>query len=637
MAAPVSFRFGPYLLDRAAYRLLEGDRSIELSPKAIDLLLLLVERAGTLVTKDEILKVVWPDVAVTDNALTQVISDLRHALGDRSTAPRYLETVPRRGYRFIAPVEPALPEDVAQGSAGTMKTGPKTIAVLDFANVTADPEMGWLAAGIAETVTNDLRVIRDLRVIDRALVAHVEADASADSLRTAGLDLVVIGSFQRLGDHLRITARLTDVATREAVANAKADGPLTEVFGLQDAIVMQLSTGLQVRISPAERARMSARETSSLDAYRALTEGRLKLEALNPAEIPSAIEDFERALALDPQYALAHVGLAHARFWLFQASRARNRQDIDQLAAAIAHARRAIEIDADLAEAHSALGFFLASTDQPGEAIAPARRAVGLEPGNWRHLFRLGMAGWGAERISCLQAVVAQYPTLPYAYLGLAMVRIARRELQAAEQALQAGIGGAGRTGGGDARFPASGLHALRGMIRLAAGDLAKARGAFERELEAKGKHLFGDESARDAYDGLGHTALASNDPAGAVEMFQAALARYPEHARSLIGLSAAYRASGARDRADRAMTQAERAIEELRSNQRNGEAVAATAAWHVASGRPAEAATTLHAFLTSAPPGSAGWLVPVDPFLAPLRKEREFDRVLTLLADRAK
>jgi DNA-binding winged helix-turn-helix (wHTH) protein len=636
MTAAVSFRFGPYRLDRAAYRLLDGDRAIELSPKAIDLLLLLVERAGSLVTKDEILKAVWPDVAVTDNALTQVVSDLRHALGDSSSAPRYLETVPRRGYRFIAAVEALTPETAPHAAPAGAKSGPKTIAVLDFTNVNAESEMGWLTAGIAETVTNDLRVIRDLRVIDRALVAHVKAESSTDHLRAAGLDLVVIGSFQRLGDHLRITARLTDVATREALANAKADGPLTDVFALQDAIVMQLSTGLQVRISPAERARMSARETSSLDAYRALTEGRLKLEALNPAEIPSAIADFERALALDPQYALAHVGLAHARFWLFQASRARNRQDVEQLAAAIAHARRAIEIDGDLAEAHSALGFFLASTDRPGEAIAPARRAVSLEPGNWRHLFRLGMAGWGEERVSCLQAVIAHYPSLPYAYLGVAMVRIARRELQAAEQALQAGIASSVRTGLGEARFPASGLHALRGMIRLATGDVAKARAAFERELESKGKHLFADESARDAYDGLGQAALAARDPAGAIEMFQAALARYPEHARSLIGLSTAYRASGARERADQAMTQAQRAIDELRSNQRNGEAVAATAAWHVASGRAGEATTTLREFLTAAPPGSAGWLLPIDPFLAPIRKAPEFERVLTLLADRA-
>jgi DNA-binding winged helix-turn-helix (wHTH) protein len=215
MAAPASYRFGPYRLDRAAYRLLHGDRAIELSPKAIDLLLLLVDHAGSLVTKDDILKAVWPDVAVTDNALTQVVSDLRHALGDQSSAPRYVETVPRRGYRFIAPVETAQPGTPAHADTPEAGSKPKTIAVLDFANVTGEPDLGWLARGIAETVTNDLRVIRDLRVIDRALVSHVRADAATDHLKAAGLDLVVIGSFQRAGDHVRITARLTDVSTRE--------------------------------------------------------------------------------------------------------------------------------------------------------------------------------------------------------------------------------------------------------------------------------------------------------------------------------------------------------------------------------------------------------------------------------------
>ena len=358
----------------------------------------------------------------------------------------------------------------------------------------------------------------------------------------------------------RITARLTDVATREALANAKADGPLADVFALQDAIVMQLSTGLQVRISPAERARMSARETSSLEAYRALTEGRLKLEALDPAEIPGAIAHFERALSLDPQYALAHVGLAHARFWQFQASRARNAPETGHIQAAVTHARRAIELDPDLAEAHSTLGFVLASTDHGGQAIVAARRALALEPGNWRHLFRLGMAAWGEERIGCLQAVVAQYPALPYAYLGLAMVRIARRDLQAADRLLQTGVASHGRAGGGDSRFPASGLHGLRGLIRLAAGDTAKARSAFERELESKSSHLFADESARDAFDGQGHVLLSEGDAAGAAKMFDAALARYPDHARSLIGLAGACRAMGAQDRAGQAMAHASKA-----------------------------------------------------------------------------
>jgi DNA-binding winged helix-turn-helix (wHTH) protein/Tfp pilus assembly protein PilF len=637
MTAPASYRFGPYRLDRAAYRLLDGDRSIELSPKALDLLLLLVERAGSLVTKDDILKAVWPDVAVTDNALTQVVSDLRHALGDSSTAPRYLETVPRRGYRFIAPVESEQPAAASPASASGAAPKARTIAVLDFANVTGEPEVAWLAAGIAETVTNDLRVIRDLRVIDRALVARVNADAAIDHLKAAGLDLVVIGSFQRAGDHLRITARLTDVSTREALANAKADGPLADVFALQDALVMQLSTGLQVRIGPAERARMSARETSSLDAYRALTEGRLKLEALNPVEIPGAIADFERALELDARYALAHVGLAHARFWQFQASRARNAPETGHLRAAVTHARRAIEIDPELAEAHSALGFVLASLDQSGEAVAAARRAVALEPGNWRHLFRLGMAAWGEERLGCLQAVIAQYPTLPYAYLGLAMVRIARRDLQAADRLLQTGVASHGRPGATDARFPASGLHVLRGLIRLAAGEPAKARAAFERELESKASHLFADESARDAYDGQGHAQLSEGDAAGAAAMFEAALSRYPDHARSLIGLASACRAMGATARAEKSMAQATRAIEDLRANKRLADAVLAGAAWQVASGRPAEATAMLMEFLKAAPPGSAGWTLPIDPFLASLRKQPAFDDVLALLADRAR
>jgi DNA-binding winged helix-turn-helix (wHTH) protein/tetratricopeptide (TPR) repeat protein len=636
MTAQGSYRFGPYRLDRAAYRLVDGDRAIELSPKAIDLLLLLVERAGSLVTKDDILKVVWPDVAVTDNALTQVVSDLRHALGDSSSAPRYLETVPRRGYRFIAPVETVAqpPPGPAPGAAA----GQKTIAVLDFTNVVGGPDVAWLAAGIAETVTNDLRVIRDLRVIDRSLVARVKPDAAAGELRAAGLDLVVVGSFQRAGDELRITARLIDVATREALANAKADGPIADVFALQDAIVMQLATGLQVRISPAERARMRARETSSLEAYRALTEGRIRLEALDPAEIPGAIGHFERALALDPRYALAHVGLAHARFWQFQASRARNAPETDQLRAAVAHARRAIDIDPELAEAYSALGFVLASLDQSGEAVAAARRAVALEPGNWRHLFRLGMAAWGEERLGCLQAVVAQYPTLPYAYLGLAMVRIARRDLQAADRLLQTGLSSHGRSGPpGDARFPASGLHALRGLIRLAVGDAARARAAFDRELESTSRHLFADESARDAHDGLGHVGLAEGDAAGAAAMFEAALARYPDHARSLIGLAAACRAMGANDRADAAMARAKTAIEELRAHGRFTDAALAGAAMHAAAGQPADATALLMNFLGVAPPGSAGWLLPVDPFLANLRKQPAFEQVLDVLADRAR
>ena len=226
------------------------------------------------------------------------------------------------------------------GPSAAAVAGTRSIAVLDFANVTGDADVAWLSAGIAETVTNDLRAIRALRVIDRTLLPRGQAAGTdADAARASGLDLVVVGSFQRAGDQLRITARVIEVATLGALAQAKADGPLAEVFHLQDRLVIELSSGLQIGVTAAARERISARETASLDAYRALTEGRLKLETLDAAQVPAALADFERALALDPEYALAHVGLAHAHFWRFQASRARNTPDRDALVAAIAHAR----------------------------------------------------------------------------------------------------------------------------------------------------------------------------------------------------------------------------------------------------------------------------------------------------------
>jgi DNA-binding winged helix-turn-helix (wHTH) protein/tetratricopeptide (TPR) repeat protein len=641
MSAPAtSYRIGAFILDSAAYRLLKGTTPIDLSPKALDLLLLLARQPGALVTKDDILAAVWPDVAVTDNALTQVISDLRLALGDQAADPTYIETVPRRGYRFIAAVEPvslASPPGPGGKEGAAPRVRPRGIAVADFANVSNEAEVAWLAAGIAETVTNDLRAIHDLRVMDRGLVGPGPPGDVVDAARAAGLDLVVTGSFQRAGTEVRITARALDVRTREAVAHAKADGPLADVFRVQDAIVTQLSVGLQLTVTPAAAARIRTRETSSLDAYRALTEGRLRLEALDPAEIPAAVAAFERALSLDPQYGLAHVGLAHARFWQFQATRAQRRPDAVALAAAIAHAEQAIALDPGSAEAHSALGFFLASADRREAALAAGRHALALEPGNWRHQFRLGMAAWGDERLACLEAVIAQYPALAYAYVGLAMVRVARGELDRAEQVLRAGVASDRLPAAGAARFPSSGLHGLLGLLRLAAGDVAEAHAEFDQELQRGGSPLFAAEYAMDAADGHGWARLASHDAAGAAAMFTATLAHASDRARSLVGLTVACQALGARDQAEAAAGRAAGAIEDMRSAGRPADAALVTALWRAASGQPAEAVAILRELVESAAPGSTGWTIPIEALLAPLRNDPAFREVLTRLAERAR
>jgi len=194
-----------------------------------------VARQSALVGKDELFAALWPDVAVTDNALTQAVSELRQALGDDPSKPTYIQTVARRGYRFIAPVEsvaaPQSPSVPAHDPA--FDNRPPAIGVLDFINVSSDREFGWLASGIAETVTNDLRAGGTHRIIDRVRVVEAVRRTGTDLSalrRDVHVDLAVVGSFQRSADRLRITARVVDAASGEALAEAKADGKLEQVF-----------------------------------------------------------------------------------------------------------------------------------------------------------------------------------------------------------------------------------------------------------------------------------------------------------------------------------------------------------------------------------------------------------------------
>src|SRR6185369_4558040 len=249
MTMVASYRFGPFVVDAGSYQLRRGADVIPLSPKIIDLLLYLVARQSTIVGKDELFAALWPDVAVTDNALTQAVSELRQALGDDSANPTFIQTVARRGYRFIATVEAQLPASTAErGSPAIREAAPPAIAVLDFTNVSTDKEFAWLASGIAETVTNDLRATGTHRIIDRVRVVEAVRRVGTDlaNLRKElHLDLAVVGSFQRSADRLRITARVVDAGSGEALAEAKADGKLEQVFELQDRIVTQFTETLE--------------------------------------------------------------------------------------------------------------------------------------------------------------------------------------------------------------------------------------------------------------------------------------------------------------------------------------------------------------------------------------------------------
>ena len=641
----VTYRFGPYTLDPAAYRLLRDAEVIQLSPKIIDLLLYLVARQPALVSKEDLFKALWPDVAVTDNALTQAVSELRQALGDDSSKPVYVQTVARRGYRFIAPVTTTAPSAASSAPATATADGgaapepfaqQPAIAVLDFANVSGDKELAWLSSGIAETVTNDLRSTAPLRVVDRMRVVESVRRGGFDlsALRAdLHLDLAVVGSFQRSGARLRITARVVDAATGEATAEAKADGPLEQVFELQDRIVSQFAEVLRIG---AKQPR-SLGDTSSLEAYRLFTEGRVRLESLDAAEVPTAVADFEKAIELDPRYAAAHVGLANATFWQYEMSRARNQPDAGLLARAVDHVRRAIELERDLADAYATLSFLLMSGGRAAEALTAARRAVALEPRYWGNQFRLAHAAWGEERLQALARARDLYQDFPFVHFEMAMVHIARGQLDRAEPVLREGTVVQDRQADRKQRYPAKGLHWLLGLVRLASGDTAEALREFEREQASGTRQLYAREFAMNAHDGAGFAHLNAAEPALAIAEFTKALELFPEHARSLVGLGAARASSGDAAGAQEAFARATAAIDALRRGGRSSEAMLAEAMHHAVRGDADRALETLHALLDKPDMPFSGWTIPIEPLLEPLRKEPEYQRVTGRLAERAR
>ena len=625
-----SYRFGDFRVDPAAYTLQRAGEPVPLSPRPFDLLVHLLRNPRRLVTKDELLDALWPGVAVTENTLTRAVSALRQALGDTPGAPRCIETVPRRGYRWIA--RTGLDGPAAQSPP---RPAGRAVAVVDFVNLTGDEALAWLAPGIAETVTNDLRNLDGLRVIDRWRVVEAAGEAGSPPTGIAAAveaDLVVAGSYQRMTDRLRVTARMLEAGTGDTVADAKADGRLDAIFELQDQIVRQFTAGLGLAGGAGPPA---PRETSSLDAYRAAIEGYVQLQSLDARLLPAAVECFERAVALDRSYALAHAGLANAEHALYELTRAANRPERARLESALVHARRAIELNARLPGAHATLGFLLVSAGRRSEALAAARRAVALDPHDWMHLFILGHASWGGERLRAQARSIAHYGEFAFAHFSMAMVHVARNELRVAERVLGEGTAIQDRQRGRRQRLPSSGRHWLLGCTRLRQGDVDEALREFELD-HARNNYLYAQEYTEASQLGRGFAFAGRGQRDAARDSFGAVLRTHPDQARAHLGLALIAQAEGRDGELEAALTRAETAIGELDKGGRLAEAAVTRAGALVLRGRADEAVAQLDRLLNEPPIAFAGWTIPVEPLLEPLVRANGFDRVLTRLAGRA-
>jgi len=642
----MTFRFGPFEADRVAYRVTRDRAPLDLTPKLLDLLFYFLDRPGQLITKEALLDDLWPGANVTENALAQAMSDLRDALDDDAGAPTFIKTIARRGYRFIADVQAAQASAGGPHAPGAPSPGAQrepadlpTLAVLDFVNVANDAEVAWLGAGIAETVTSDLAALAHFRVVDRLRLVDAVRHTSGsvrDVGAFVGARLVVTGSFQRSGPQLRITARLIDLVRGDAMADAKVDGRLEDVFALQDGIARAFAR--ELNLAPdAATPRAAARETKDLDAYRAYIEGWLKIESLDLDQNPAAIQDFTRAIALDPRFARAYTGLATAEFIAYEMNRSTRAPNFQALESGIEHSRHALQLDPELADAHAALSFLLTSALQFDEARRAALRAVALDPGDWRHHFRLGHALWGSARLRALEHALELYPHFAYAPLEMAMVLVARGQLGDAMAIAQRGAAEQDRQSATANRYPSVAFHYLLGSLRAITGDYAGALAEFDCEVAQAAQHgLYRTEYAASSLIWRGHATLALGRVDESADAFRRALTFIEDHPRALLGLAEALSRQGRRADAERARDKARAFITGVRQPDRSAEWLYGTACLAAAAGDADAAAAALNQLLDQVAPSAVGWQLPIDPTFVAHRKHPQFLGVLARLAQRA-
>lgn len=376
------FSFLRFTLDRRRGALRIDDQEIELRPKSFEVLRYLVENAGRLIPKDEIIKAVWPNVTVADEALARCVSDVRLALNDRSQS--IIKTLPRRGYLFAAVVSLASAgNDGRAGIDARAPAPPFSLVVLPFTSLGGDSGQNYLADVITEGLTSYLSRIRDAFVIARS-TAQTYKDKSVDARqvgRELGVRYVLEGSEQHSVGRVRVSAQLIDVETGAHLWADRFDAAHADLLQMQDDIVTRLARALQIELAAVEAAR--AARTRSTDA--SAESLALRAEAIflrygpSRAQSEAAFDLCEKALELEPNNVQA-LSILVERY----ATRVTGMQTADREAdirRAEDLASRALAADANSYHARHAKARTLIAQKRAEEAAIEAERSLRLNPG----------------------------------------------------------------------------------------------------------------------------------------------------------------------------------------------------------------------------------------------------------------
>ena len=437
LAEPV-YEFGDFRLDAEKRQLSRRDGTwLPLTPRVFATLLFLVENAAQVLDKEQLMAAVWPDSIVEENNLTQNISTLRRLFGDSPAAPRFIVTVPGRGYRFSAPVTSAagLTNSPAPAAAH------RTIAVLPFKPLVAKSSNPSLEMGMADTLIARLSRLREIVV--RPLGA-VRRYASLDQEplvagRELGVESVLEGSIQKSGTALRVNVRLMKVADGAALWAGTFDEKFTDIFSVQNAIAERVVSALALQLDGEERARLTRLETRNAEAYRLYLKGRYYWWKTTPEEFRKCRDYFQRAVDADPSYALGYCGLnaffGYGSAWGMLPPE-------EGWPRAIKAAAKALELDDSLPQAHSDVGAhrMVFDRDWPG-AEEEIRRAIELNPRgeefHYLYSFFLITRGRFEEALAEAQRAVALDPLLLRLHQHLAFTYFHARRFDEAIAHLQ--------------------------------------------------------------------------------------------------------------------------------------------------------------------------------------------------------
>jgi TolB-like protein/Flp pilus assembly protein TadD len=379
MIRVASYQFGPFHLDAREHRLMRHGVEVPLQLKAFETLCILVESAGRLLTKEDLLSHVWPGIIVEENNLNKNISLLRKALGELADGHSYIETVPRVGYRFAAPVVQIGLAAVARAAHESTAPEPppkKSVAVLYFENLSGDREDEYFRDGMTEDVITELEKIKELRLFPRsAMLAFRDKPLPAGDIgRQLNAAYVLEGSVRRAGDRLRITARLAETSSGHSVWAERYDRRLEDVFAIQDEIAQSIAVALRVMLTETEKRAIEKKPTSNIQAYDYYLRGRQFLYQLRRQSLEFARQMFARAIVIDPSYARAYAGVADCSSFLYMWFDASE----NNLHEAFYAARRAVELDAESPVTHASLGLAEFLGRNYDEARGEFETALGL-------------------------------------------------------------------------------------------------------------------------------------------------------------------------------------------------------------------------------------------------------------------